>query len=83
MATTITIYRLKNRPDRLFAHCVRTDRFEMNGVAVLDAEIMFTGAIESDKDTRQDRENAKRFALSEHRWPFTLPIVWDDTNEAW
>ena len=77
MTTTITIYWLDSSPDKLFAHLARAGAFDANGIPV-NAHSIFLGAMGD-----VDRATIKRFALSERRWPFPLPIVWDDTNEGW
>lgn len=83
MTTTIIIYRLASEPSRFFAHCVRAKSFEANGIPVLGAETTFYASIPANGSADADRAAAKRFVLSEHRWPIKLPIFWDDTNEVW
>ncbi len=77
MTTTITIYWLDSHPNKLLAHFARARTFDTNGVPA-DAHSIFLGAM-----VDVDRDTIKGFALSERRWPFPLPIVWDDTAEAW
>lgn len=83
MTTTIIIYRLRREQNKLFAHCVRSEKFEANGVSVLDTETTFYASIPSSESWEADRTAVKRLALSEHRWPFKLPVIWDDTGEVW
>ncbi len=83
MTTTVIIYRLTSEPDKLFACCVRSDTFEVNGIPVLDTETTFYASIPSCESAEGDRIAAMRFALSEHRWPIKLPIFWDDTDDVW
>lgn len=77
MTTSIVIYWLDSDPSKLFAHFSRTRTFSTNGVPT-NARSLFFGAMGD-----VDRATIQRFALSERRWPFPLPIVWDDTAEAW
>lgn len=83
MTSTIVIYRLESEPDKLFAHCVRSEMFEVNGVPVLGAETTFYASIPASESVDGDRVAVKQFAVSEHRWPPKLPIHWDDTGEMW
>lgn len=76
--TIITIYSLSSQSEKLFAHCVQTKTpFQRNGVPE-NAKIVFIAVM-----FKASRQSIKTFVLSERRWPFPLPIVWDDTNEAW
>jgi hypothetical protein len=83
MTTTIILYRLTSEPDELFAHCARSETFEINGIPVLNAETTFFASIPTNGSPETDRAAAKRFAIAEHRWPIKIPIVWDDTGERW
>ncbi|HEY4508570.1 MAG TPA: hypothetical protein VJJ55_02835 [Candidatus Paceibacterota bacterium] len=83
MTATIIIYRLAAEPDKLFAHCVHSEAFEVNEVPVLNAEATFYASIPAGESPESDRVAAKRFALAEQRWPLKLPVHWGDTGEVW
>ncbi len=83
MTTIIIIYRLASEPNKLFAHCVRSETFDVNGVPTLGVETTFYASIPANGSPANDRIAAKRFAIAEHRWPIKIPIVWDDTGEVW
>jgi len=77
MTTSLIIYRRVTNLNQLFAHCTDGDTVKTNGVAG-EYNVIFIACM-----PKTDRTAIQQFTLSECRWPFTLPIVWDDTNEAW
>jgi hypothetical protein len=75
MTTTLIIYQQPSQPTQLFARYVESEEavlLSQNGESVIIA-IMLDA----------DRPTIKQFVLSERRWPFSLPIKWDDIDEVW
>ena len=82
MTTKLIIFREQNS-EQLVAYVIRQDTFEVNGVPVLGADIVFIAATKSSKPFAADTALLQKMAVSEMKRSRELNIRWFESHEIW